>query len=154
MAFLVGARGGVLGYAHVPRIERRRQALDRAALAGGVPALEDDAERRPQLFPADQPAKGQPQLRQPLPGQLQLTLFLLAAERETQVDLVEVSHTAIVELRERVGGDFFQQQRDHFAAAGGEEDDRVDAELEEQRLQRLTAPGRGRDRLLLVDVGQ
>ncbi|HEX2265641.1 MAG TPA: hypothetical protein VHH14_05100, partial [Solirubrobacterales bacterium] len=45
------------------RVQRRRQPLDRAALAGGVPALEDDGQRRPDLAVADQPAQRQPQLR-------------------------------------------------------------------------------------------
>ena len=49
MALLVVGRRGELDDADVAGVERRDQPLDRAALAGGVPALEDDADRRPEL---------------------------------------------------------------------------------------------------------
>ena len=46
VALLVVRRGGELRHPHVPRVQRLDQALDRAALPGGVPALEDHAQRR------------------------------------------------------------------------------------------------------------
>ena len=46
MAMLVGRRRRERRDAHVARVQRGEQALDRAALARGVPALDDDRQRR------------------------------------------------------------------------------------------------------------
>ena len=56
MALLVGRRRGELNDAHVPGVDLRDQALDRAALARRIPALEDDANRRAERLLADLPA--------------------------------------------------------------------------------------------------
>jgi hypothetical protein len=92
---LVVGRGGELRDADVPRVERRHQPFDRAALAGGVPPLEDDAQRRAELARTGLPAE-----RQPLPQQLllrggQALLGLLPREGLRQVDLVQPRHGLI-----------------------------------------------------------
>ncbi len=46
---LVGCRGSEGRDVNVPGVERLDEPLDRTALARGVPALEDDAHRRPEL---------------------------------------------------------------------------------------------------------
>jgi hypothetical protein len=67
VALLVVRRRGELGHADVTRVERRDEALDRAALAARVPALEEHAQRRPEPARADEPAERQPHLGQPQP---------------------------------------------------------------------------------------
>jgi hypothetical protein len=64
VALLVGRRRGELLDAHVAGIERRDQALDGAALAAGVPALEEDAQRWPEVAGADEPGEREAQLGQ------------------------------------------------------------------------------------------
>jgi hypothetical protein len=49
----------------VARVHRGDEALDRAALAARVPALEDHAHRRPELAAAGLPAELQTQPQQP-----------------------------------------------------------------------------------------
>ena len=68
MALLVVGRGGELDDADVARVQLGDQPLDRAPLARGVPALEDDADRRAELAAADQAAERQPELGEPRPG--------------------------------------------------------------------------------------
>ena len=68
MAQLVRCRRGERGHVDVAGVERFDQPLDRAALAGGVPTLEDDAHRRaelplPELSAVDEPKVQQPALR-------------------------------------------------------------------------------------------
>src|SRR5262249_57918145 len=66
VAFLVVARRAELGDPDVPRVQRRDEPFDRTALAGGVPPLEDHADRRPdpRILP-DLAAQHQPPLQQP-----------------------------------------------------------------------------------------
>jgi hypothetical protein len=71
---------GELHHPHVPRIEVRDEALDCAALAGGVPALEQHAQRRADPLIADQPSECEAELREPTPGAVQRPLLLLAAQ--------------------------------------------------------------------------
>ena len=52
---------GELRDAHVAGVERGHQALDRAALAGGVPALEEDAHGRAEVPVVAQSGERQPQ---------------------------------------------------------------------------------------------
>src|SRR6185503_11013017 len=92
VALLVLVGRGELGDADVARVQRRHQPLDRPALAGGVPALEDDHERRPEGAIADQAAERQPQLRQPPSLLLQPRFFLLTAQARTEIDVVKASH--------------------------------------------------------------
>ena len=75
--------------AHVPVVELGREPLDRAALPGRVPALEQHAHRRPEpgrLPPgwgvADQPAQLEPQRGKALLRGHQPLLVLLARELE------------------------------------------------------------------------
>src|SRR5260221_646194 len=74
------------------RILLRHQPFDRASLAGGIPALEDRADRRTQLPLADHPAEREPELGQPPPAALQPGLFVVARELLRQLDFVEGSH--------------------------------------------------------------
>src|SRR4051812_4822219 len=76
VALLVVGRGGELDDADVAGVDLGDQPLDAAALAGGVPALEEDADRRAELALADQAAEGEPQLAQPLPGEVERPLLL------------------------------------------------------------------------------
>jgi hypothetical protein len=61
VALLVVRRCRELRNAHVPRVEMVHEPLDGAALAGGVPALEDDAQRRPDGAVAQLTAEGEAQ---------------------------------------------------------------------------------------------
>jgi hypothetical protein len=89
---LVVGGGGELGDPHVPGVELLDQPLDRPALARGVPALEEHAQRRAQLPGADLPAEQQAQVHQPLLGLRQLLLGLLLRQSYGQVDLGETAH--------------------------------------------------------------
>ena len=77
MAQLVVRGGGEGGDADVAWIERRDQALDGATLAGGVPPLEDDADRRTQLPSAQLATDDQAQMQQPELGRVQALLLLV-----------------------------------------------------------------------------
>jgi len=69
MALLVVGGRCELRDADVSRVEHRDEALDRAALARGVPPLEEDADRRPQTAVAGEPGEVKPELEQaPLRG--------------------------------------------------------------------------------------
>jgi len=83
----------------VPGIERRDQALDRPALPGGIPALEEDAERGPDLLRPDLPPERQPELGQALPPVLQRLPLLLLGEGLGEIDLVEAPDGAILSER-------------------------------------------------------
>jgi hypothetical protein len=87
---LFDARGrGERRHAHVARVERRQEPLDRPALARRVPALEEDAHRRPDVAVADQAAERQAQRREPPLGGLEALRLLLAGGVELEVELVE-----------------------------------------------------------------
>ena len=80
------------------RVERGDQPLDRAALAGRVPALEQDA--RPEARGAlavrrDLAAERQPQLGEPRLSALEALRLLLSRQRQRQVELVEAAHGSI-----------------------------------------------------------
>jgi hypothetical protein len=77
--------------AHVPRVEWGDQALDGAALAGGVPALEQHAQRRAEPV-ADQAAEHEPQREQPALRRVQPLGLLLLAQPQRQVELVQRAH--------------------------------------------------------------
>src|SRR5262249_61073468 len=81
VALLVGSRARELDHAHVARVDWGDEALDRAALAGRVPALEDDAHGRPELLGADLAAEREPKLDQPLPREVERPRLLLPAHR-------------------------------------------------------------------------
>ena len=74
------------------RIERGDQALDRAALAGGVPALEHDAHGRPEPAVSEQATERQPEREQPVLSLRELRLALLLGELLAEIDLVEAAH--------------------------------------------------------------
>ncbi len=71
MALLAIGGRRELRHLEVPGIELRGQAPDRAALAGRVPALEQDQQRRPDLAVADQSRALQSQSQQALLGALE-----------------------------------------------------------------------------------
>ena len=93
MSLVVGRRRAELRDAHVAQVQRVDQALDRPALAGCVPALEQHADRRPELpvaqLAAERAAAAPPGARG-RPSAARLVLLL--AELERQVELVEASH--------------------------------------------------------------
>ena len=91
MALLVRGRRRILHDAHVARVEMVDEALDRAALARGVPALEEHAQRRPDLR-RQLAAEPQPQPEQPLLGGGELLRLLLARELEREIEGIEVAH--------------------------------------------------------------
>src|SRR6202012_4062051 len=64
VAQLVGRRRGERGDVHVPGVEGLDEPLDGAALDGGVPALEDDADRRAEDAVVELTAIDQPQVQQ------------------------------------------------------------------------------------------
>ena len=64
--------------ADVSRVEVVDQPLDGAALARRVPALEDDAQRRPDAAAADLPAESEPQPEQARLLRRELLRLLLA----------------------------------------------------------------------------
>ena len=76
----------------MPWVEVVDQPLDGAALAGGVPALEDHAQRRPDLTVADLPAQRESQLQQPALLLGQLLLLLLLGQPETEIHRIESAH--------------------------------------------------------------
>ncbi len=89
---LVVAGRRELGDPHVPGVELADQALDGPALAGGVPALEQHAQRRSELTGPDLPAEQKPQVHQTLLGSLQVGLALLLGDLLAQVDVRESAH--------------------------------------------------------------
>jgi hypothetical protein len=74
----------------MPWIKRLDQALESAALAGRVPAFEDDRERRaePPLIAGQFSAEGQPELGEPRLGSLETLRVFAFRERQAQVELV------------------------------------------------------------------
>jgi hypothetical protein len=86
VAFLVEGGRAELGDPDVPRVNRRDQPLDRAPLAGRVPALEDHADRRSDLrFVADLAAQRQPQAQQPVLSRSQPGRLMLRAELQAEI---------------------------------------------------------------------
>jgi hypothetical protein len=96
---LVVGGGGELGDPHVPGVQLADEALDRPALPGGVPALEQHAQRRTELPPADLSAEQQAQVDQSLLGLLELLLGLLLRQADREVDVVEPAHGQSLPLR-------------------------------------------------------
>ena len=92
MALLVEGRGGELGDAHVTGVQLGDQALDRAALARGVPTLEENAHRRAELAVAALAAEHEAQLEQALLRGGEPLRLLLPGELERQVQLIEAAH--------------------------------------------------------------
>ena len=86
MAQLVGIGGAELGHAHVPGVERGHQPLDAAALARGVPPLEDDADRWAQAPVAELTAVEEAQVEKTALDGGQLLGLLLGREAEREVD--------------------------------------------------------------------
>jgi hypothetical protein len=86
VAFLVVGGRAELGDPDVPRVKRLDEPFDRASLAGGVPPLEDHAERRPELwFVPDLAAQHQPQVQQPILSRGQPGRLLLRAELQAEI---------------------------------------------------------------------
>ena len=92
MAPFTLVRHGELGNRHVARVELGDEPLDRAALAGGIPALEDHAHRWSELTVSELAADLQTQLEQPLLGGFEPQLALLLGELRGQVDVVQAGH--------------------------------------------------------------
>src|SRR5690606_14309815 len=91
---LVVRRRAERPHADVAGIEVGDEALDRAALARRVPALEDAAHGRAERPGAAEPAAVQPQLQEPPAAPLQARVLLLAAQPQREVELVEPAHYA------------------------------------------------------------
>src|SRR3954453_12868871 len=96
VALLVGRRCGERLDADVAGVERGDETLDGAALAARVPALEQDAQRRPELTASYQAGERQAQLRQAPAVERQQPVLLLARELEREVDVVEAPHGFIL----------------------------------------------------------
>ncbi len=74
------------------RVELGDEALDRTALPSCVPALEDDAERRPELALADLASERQPELGEPGLSSLEPFLLLLLREVLGEIYFCEAAH--------------------------------------------------------------
>ena len=92
MAQFIVRRRRELLHAHVARIERGDQSLDRAALAGRVPALEDREQRRAEPLVTGQPAEHEPELQQAGLRRLELLSLFVAAELQVQIQIVQAAH--------------------------------------------------------------
>jgi hypothetical protein len=89
---LVVRRRRELRHPRVPRVELVDQPLDGAALAGGVPALEQHQQRRADLAAADLTAEQQPQVHQSFLGLRQLLLGVLLRQVPAEVHLRQAAH--------------------------------------------------------------
>ncbi len=92
VALLVGRGRGVLRDAHVAGVERRDEPLDGAALAGGVPALEDHEQAGAETAVAQAPRDREPQLGEPQAARRELLLVVLGGDGLAEVDGVEAWH--------------------------------------------------------------
>jgi hypothetical protein len=73
----------------VTQVQGRDQALDRSALARGVPALQQRADRGAEPVLAQLAAEVEPQLGEPVFGGAETLLVLVLVEPELEVELVE-----------------------------------------------------------------
>src|SRR4249919_383658 len=96
MALLVERGGGELRDAHVARVQTGDEPLDRAALAGRVPALEEDQNGRAQAAVARQAGEPQAQGQQSLLSGREAFGLLVAVELEREVEVVESAHRSIL----------------------------------------------------------
>ena len=95
MAFLVIAGRAELGDPDVPRVQRRDEPFDRTTLAGGVPPLEDHADRRPELrIVPDLAAQYQPQVQQPVLSRGKAGRFLVRGELQAEIQSGEYAALA------------------------------------------------------------
>ena len=86
---LVGRRRGERGDVHVAGVERLDQPLDGAALAGGVPALEDDAHRRAEVAVVELTAIDQPQVQQAALRLSETLRLLVLGELQREVGVLQ-----------------------------------------------------------------
>jgi hypothetical protein len=94
VAFFVVARRAELGDPDMPRVKRRDEPLDRATLPGGIPPLEDHADRRPELrVVPDLAAQDQPQLQQTALSRGQAVRLLLRGELQPEIQPGECAAT-------------------------------------------------------------
>ena len=89
MAQLVGSGRRKRGDVDVAGVERLDQPLDRPALAGRVPALEDDAHGRTELAVVQLTAVDQPQVEQPPLGPAETFALLVLGEAQREVAVLE-----------------------------------------------------------------
>ena len=89
VAQLVVRGGGEGGDVDVTWIERLDQALDGATLAGGVPPLEDDADRRTQFPSAQLATDDQPQMQQPELGRVQALFLVVFREASGEIHILQ-----------------------------------------------------------------
>jgi hypothetical protein len=92
VALLVVGGRGELRHTDVAGVERGDQALDRSALPRRVPALEDDAQRRPEPGLADLPTQHQAQVQQAPRRGLQPGRLLTLRHPDGEVDLGQPAH--------------------------------------------------------------
>ena len=79
MALLVEGGRAELGHPHVAGVEGSDEPPDGAALAGGIPALEQDAHRGTEPLAADQATEDEAQVQQPGLGMFEALCLLLLA---------------------------------------------------------------------------
>ena len=96
MSLLVLGRGRERPHPHVSWVELLDEALDRAALAGGVPALEHDAHRWAEVVASSEPGEPQPERQQPPLLLAQPLLGFLLRKRHRQIELFETSHRQLL----------------------------------------------------------
>ena len=77
---------------HVTGIERFDEPADRAALSGGIPAFEHDAERRAKAGVTEQSGSLEAQLEEAVLHNGELYRFGVAAQLRCQVGVVEATH--------------------------------------------------------------
>jgi hypothetical protein len=84
--------GSELDDMDVPGIERLDEPADRAALAGGIPALEQDAQRRAKAGVAEQARGLQAQFDETALNDSEPRRLGAPAETLRQINLVETAH--------------------------------------------------------------
>ena len=103
VALLVEGGRGELRDPDVSGVHPADEPLDRSALAGRVPPLEEDQDRWAQAPVALQSTEAQAQREQALLGRLEALGLLRAAELLRQIEFVETTHGSILSGRGRNG---------------------------------------------------
>ena len=88
--------------AHVTRVERGHQALDRASFARGIPSLEHHANRWPEAPVAELAPELEAQRQEPPLARREAFLLLFARQPEAEVELGEPPLLACHEMVESI----------------------------------------------------
>jgi hypothetical protein len=90
---LIRCGRGELCDPHMPRVQWGDQPLDAAALAAGVPALEDHAHRRTERVRlTDQATTDQAELEQPSLREREPLGLLIRGQPQREIDLIKNTH--------------------------------------------------------------